>query len=416
MQTSPIRLTGAAVFWSLVAPLALAQDLHNTDVVISGKITQNGSSTNYFNGSMSSFNGTMCVGSSCQTSESNGTGSPPLKLKYTTTDIIFEDTSTTPGIQSGDWRLKINDSGSGIDRFTIKDEDDNTTPFTVENAAPNDTLWIGSDGQIGFRTSIPEKDLHLKAAIDPTLRLEQTGTARKWDVVGGQNFTVQDRTLSGSLPFQIESNTPTSTLYLDNAGRVGIGYASPQAKLHVRAPGSKIIVEDSSAAPAVREMFLMQNNGGSYFTLDNTASGTTWYFTHEQNSPNRFIITDGVADGPEMTLTAEGDLTIQGQLFTAGSCSAGCDRVFDADYPLPSIAEQAAMMREMKHLPNVGPTPEDGPFNLTAMTGGMLNELEKAHLYIAELHGENAALEARVTAQDARLAELEALVRSLAAR
>ena len=122
-----------------------------------------------------------------------------------------------------------------------------------------------------------------------------------------------------------------------------------------------------------------------------------------------FIIADAVADGPEMSLTAEGDLTIPGQLFTAGSCAAGCDRVFDADYPLPSIPEQAAMMRAKKHLPAVGPTPEDGPFNITAMTGGMLNELEKAHLYIAALPAENAA-------QHDRIARLEALVADLAAR
>ncbi|WP_425099096.1 hypothetical protein [Tropicibacter sp. S64] len=120
-------------------------------------------------------------------------------------------------------------------------------------------------------------------------------------------------------------------------------------------------------------------------------------------------------------------MTIEGQLFTAGSCSAGCDRVFDEDYPLPSIAEQAALMKTLKHLPNVGPTPEDGPFNLTAMTGGMLNELEKAHLYIGQLHEENAAqaqalaslsAEARDAKTEnaalaARLAKLEALVESL---
>jgi hypothetical protein len=108
-------------------------------------------------------------------------------------------------------------------------------------------------------------------------------------------------------------------------------------------------------------------------------------------------------------------VTIPGQLFTAGSCAAGCDRVFDADYPLPTIAEQAALMRAKKHLPAVGPTPEEGPFNITAMTGGMLNELEKAHLYIAELHAdlatqrsENAALKAVQNDLTLRLEKLEA--------
>ncbi|WP_425102433.1 hypothetical protein [Tropicibacter sp. S64] len=162
------------------------------------------------------------------------------------------------------------------------------------------------------------------------------------------------------------------------------------------------VENDPSSPTAAREMFNMTNNGGSYFTLDNSLSKTTWYFVHENAAPNRFIITDGVADGPEMTLTAEGDLTILGQLFTAGSCAAGCDRVFDAGYPLSSIPEQAALMKALKHLPNVGPTPEDGPFNLTQMTGGMLNELEKAHLYIAELEERVVRLEALVSALSAQ--------------
>ena len=59
--------------------------------------------------------------------------------------------------------------------------------------------------------------------------------------------------------------------------------------------------------------------------------------------------------------------------------------MFDADYDLPSIAEQREMMFANRHLPNVGPTPETGPMNLSAKVGGMLNELEKAHIYIGQL-------------------------------
>ncbi|OWU80776.1 hypothetical protein ATO6_24490, partial [Oceanicola sp. 22II-s10i] len=117
----------------------------------------------------------------------------------------------------------------------------------------------------------------------------------------------------------------------------------------------------------------------------------------------------------EMRLTPAGNMHIKGQLFTGGSCAAGCDRVFDADYPLPTIAEQAAMMREKRHLPNVGPTPEEGPFNITAMTRGMLNELEKAHLYIAQLDARERSQQARIDAQSEALALLQAQVDSLMA-
>jgi hypothetical protein len=52
----------------------------------------------------------------------------------------------------------------------------------------------------------------------------------------------------------------------------------------------------------------------------------------------------------------------------------------------------------------VGPTPEGAPFDVTDKLGRMLNELEHAHLYIAELERRNAALEARFDAFEARLA------------
>ncbi|WP_425097934.1 hypothetical protein [Tropicibacter sp. S64] len=232
---------------------------------------------------------------------------------------------------------------------------------------------------------------------------------------GIDKFAIEDTT-AGTTPFTLQAGIPDNAFWMAPSGNLGLGTSIPTANLHVAGASPRILVEASGGSSAVREMFNMTNNGGSYFTLANSSSGTTWYFTHEQAAPNRFIITDGVADGPEMTLTADGDLTIQGQLFTAGSCASGCDRVFDADYPLPSIAEQAAQMKALKHLPNVGPTPEDGPFNLTKMTGGMLNELEKAHLYIAELHDTVAAERARNAEQEARIARLEALVESLASR
>ncbi len=51
-------------------------------------------------------------------------------------------------------------------------------------------------------------------------------------------------------------------------------------------------------------------------------------------------------------------------------------------------------------LPAVGPTIPKAPVNLTEKTGGILNELEKAHAYIEHLHAKMLALEARLAAID----------------
>jgi len=81
----------------------------------------------------------------------------------------------------------------------------------------------------------------------------------------------------------------------------------------------------------------------------------------------------------------DGNVTVTGTVTTGGpTCGGGCDAVFDADYDLPSIEEHAREMYANKHLPEIGPTIPLAPINLSEQYGKMLNELEKAHIYIAQ--------------------------------
>ncbi len=93
---------------------------------------------------------------------------------------------------------------------------------------------------VGIGTPAPEKQLHMALGDTPTVRLDHAGTggsARQvWDVGGNAtNFFICDTTNGSMHPFRIQPGTPADTLFLksDDGGRVGIGTASPQAKLHV---------------------------------------------------------------------------------------------------------------------------------------------------------------------------------------
>ena len=107
-------------------------------------------------------------------------------------------------------------------------------------------------------------------------------------------------------------------------------------------------------------------------------------------------------------------MTLTGTLTTGGPvCSGGCDRVFEADYDLPSIEEHADQMWANKHLPAIGPTVPSKPVNLTDQYGNLLNELEKAHIYIAQLNERNQTLQEKVSqlkTHESRLARLEGLL------
>jgi len=77
--------------------------------------------------------------------------------------------------------------------------------------------------------------------------------------------------------------------------------------------------------------------------------------------------------------------------------------VFEPDFDLESIEEHAAAMWSAGFLPAIGSTVPNEPINLTEKMGGVLNELEKAHIYIEQLHQELAQ-------QKEQLQRLEALL------
>ena len=124
---------------------------------------------------------------------------------------------------------------------------------------------------------------------------------------------------------------------------------------------------------------------------------------------------------PTDTLHVVGSARIVGDLFVSGYI--GPDYVFDPNFKLASIEENAAFMWKNRHLPAIGParTSEDGKggvINVSAQVNGMLEELEKAHIYIETLHKEIKTLKAEAAARDTetRLERLQDEMKSIRAR
>ncbi len=81
-------------------------------------------------------------------------------------------------------------------------------------------------------------------------------------------------------------------------------------------------------------------------------------------------------------------MDITGDLVVSGSITP--DFVFESDYALESIEDHAAFMWREKHLPAVAPATTNaagqGLINVGARSQGVLEEVEKAHIYIEQLH------------------------------
>ena len=395
--------------------------------------------------------GRLCVGANCVNGE--GFGEATLKLKQNITRLTFEDTSSTANYPANNWQLWVNDDAEfGLDRFTIRDRTGDTMPFTVQGGAPDNALWIADTGFVGLGTSMPGTDLHIVDGGNATIRLEtdtsQGGSARIWDISAGYfDLHIFNRSRLFT-PFVIDKDA-TSYLLKLGAGKVGINTESPVARLHVRMNSTDIYpdnglglfvsdaiagtptamahllssrgqarlrVEETDSTVNPRTLLELANNGRPEIVMANTATDGEWSF----GAGTDFFLKTGTVGSASSTKTKvftvkqNGDAVVFGTLTTGGTfCGGGCDRVFDAGFNLPSIAEHAETMFALGHLPNVGPTVENEPINVSDKLGRMLNELEHAHIYIAELETSVRripGLEAENRALADRLARLEALV------
>jgi len=406
----PLCLSLAAL--CLAAAPATAQNITGNDLTLSGDITQNGFGPNFFGAANNIFDGRACIGPACDGTEPFEQG--PLRLKWSEPDILFEDSSSSGGISSNDWRLVINDTG--ITKFAVQDIDGGSIPFTIEGGVRDNALWLDSSDRIGMGTTIPQNSLHIVGDDSPGIMLQQTGGFgnQRWEMIGNEtSFVIRDSD-SNTLPFVIDDQAPDDALVVEDTGEIGIGTGNPTAPMHIRRNNNtaRLLVEDTGSSGA-QELFKLSNNGGSYFTFENTSAGTTWFFTHENSAPNRFIIADAVADGPEFTLTAEGDLTIPGNFISGATTLNVPDYVFADDYALRPLSEVQAFIDAHSHLPDVpsaAQIAEDG-LDMTAMQMTMLKKIEELTLYTLELEASNRAQArdlARLGTLETRLTRIEA--------
>ncbi len=334
--------------------------------------------------------GSQCVGLNCTSDEDFSFDT--VRLKESNLRIKFEDTSTSANFPSNDWQLTVNDSESGgANRFSIDDVDGNTTPFTIEAGAPDHTLYLDRAGRLGVNTSTPVTELHLRDGNTPTIRLEQDGSAgfesQTWDIAGNEvAFFVRD--LNGAvLPFKIQPNAGENALVIEeDTGDIGIGTDNPRSTVEIMDDLPELRLNGTTSG----EKWEIRVNNAGRLNFQNVGTGNNAMQIDPQASANLL----------QIGRTASDQVDIAGSLTITGTCN-GCDAVFTPEFPLETIEEHAELMWKNSYLPGVGPT-QEGPtsINVFEKTTGILQELEKAHIYIEQLHN-------IVKGRDERISQLE---------
>ena len=382
--------------------------------------------------------GSACIGFDCVNGESFSFDT--IRLKENNLRIKFDDTSVAASFPRTDWQLTANDSANGgASKFSIDDISGSRTPFTVEANARSHSLYVDDGGRIGIRTSTPSVELHVIDGDTPTLRLQQDGSSgfapQTWDVAGNEtNFFIRDVTNGSTLPFRIRPGAPTSSIFIDVDGDVGLGTASPGAQLDVKISNNSQIQlgENLGGASGDDPQIRMINTGA--------ASPNTWSFTTQDAS---FAIDDEDSVGIEFQLNDTGrvrfraanvttfDLATNGNLTITGTLTENSDVSTKENF---SPVDPVAVLERVAALPistwnyrtdaavQMGPMAQDffevfglggtasglAPRNLASVALAAVQGLNaEKDAEVAELKAENAELQER-------LAALEALVASLA--
>lgn len=140
------------------------------------------------------------------------------------------------------------------------------------------------------------------------MRYEQNNsggfTAQTWDIGANEaNFFVRDVTGGSRLPFRVRPGAPTSSVDISASGNVGIGTASPGAKLDVA--GTLNISADSGSTPnagfRLVSNVLLAQGGTSGYQFDNHAANAA--LVNILDNGNVGIGTTG----PDQKLSVNGD-------------------------------------------------------------------------------------------------------------
>jgi Chaperone of endosialidase len=181
------------------------------------------------------IDGNLCVGTDCSTGHEFGFDI--IVLKAPKLRIYFDDTTASPGYPNNDWRIIVNEETGSGNLFAIEDSTNAKRLFVLEAGAPANSIYVDDDGDVGIKTSTPSYDLHIVKGDSPTIRLEQDTSASEiaqtWDLGGNEsNFFIRDATHSSKIPFSIEPDAPTNSLFVDSNGAIGQGTQSPSYRFH----------------------------------------------------------------------------------------------------------------------------------------------------------------------------------------
>ena len=193
-----------------------------------------------------------------------GTANPIVEAHVVNGDspTLRLEQNSTSGFATQTW-----DIGSNETNFFIRDAtNDSKLPFRIRPAAPQNSMYIDTDGEIGMGTQSPLNSLHILRSAAVGIRLhKEGGAAQIWDINGDDTglkiIDVTDNltafTVKGNQ--QLQLNQYVSNAFLDS---------NPTAALTIDVDGNIITSPYSTGGGGVADVDWLKTDNGTPSTIN----------------------------------------------------------------------------------------------------------------------------------------------------
>jgi len=344
-----------------------------------------------------------------------GTTSPEKKLDITSES--YADLGIGLNIKSlGGTSWDINNDGGVfkiVENATCGQEFGNNTRIAVVGNC------IGSPygGNIGIGTTSPETKLHVyePSSSDVYMSVEASSSdgeagvqlrnpAGGWDVFAN----------NGDGDFGIAHALSERVLTIKKTtGDVGIGTVTPASRLDVQGGDLHVSGSGDFSGSYLRTYGNLIANAEIYkqgalpvYINDDLSVSGFGDFSGFLRTYGNLIANGEIYKQGASPVYINDDLDVNGSIYQRGGL-LHADYVFNSDYELESIDEHSEFMWQQKHLPAIPKAKVDEMGQEVVEVGahrrGIVEELEKAHIYIEQLHKHINALEERLVKLESRL-------------